>query len=105
MIEFIKLQFGDKKKKYLIMGFFLLIILLLAIYFILTYFTNKTDVILERDLTCDFREEVHVMDFVYKLNGEVITNSLVDTSEVGKKTISFTYRNRYGLIVSKKLKN
>lgn len=104
MIEFIKLQFGDKKKKYLIAGFFLLTVLLLAIYFILTYFTNKTDVILERDLTCDFREEVHVMDFVYKLNGEAVANSLVDTSEVGKKTISFTYRNRYGLIVSKKFK-
>ena len=44
---------------------------------------------------------VYVMDFVFKLNGEVVDNYQIDTSEVGKKKVSLSYRNRYGFVVRK----
>lgn len=100
MRDFLEMLFKHKRK--LILGIVLLIVLIIIILKLLTHFTNKEDVILKKDLTCNFREEVYVMDFVSKLNGEVLKNELIDTTTVGKKKVSLTYRNRYGLNVSKK---
>ena len=68
---------------------------------LMTYFTNKEDVLLKKELTCDFREQVYAIDFVHNLKGTVIENPLIDTFVIGKKKISFSYRNRYGLIATK----
>ncbi|MCI6265456.1 MAG: hypothetical protein MR598_01250 [Erysipelotrichaceae bacterium] len=88
----------NQKINILIMVLFLIVFIL---FMGMIYITNKEDVILKKDLTCEFRKEVYVMDFVFKLNGEVVDNYQIDTSEVGKKKVSLSYRNRYGFVVRK----
>lgn len=66
-------------------------------------FTNTDGVILKEDLTVNFREEVYIKDFIMYLDGKLIDNYLVDTSEVGLKDVIITYKNEYGFIVGKKI--
>lgn len=102
MIEFIK---GKRNKShkllFLLMGLFVLVFLFFFI--ITTYFINQNDLILKHDLTCNFREKVLVSSFIAKLNGELVTNDYVDTNQVGKQTLTISYRNKYGLTVRKKI--
>lgn len=90
----------NKKQILFLLNLILFIVFMILVY--MTYLTNKEDVLLQKDLTCNFREQVYATDFIRKLRGTVIDNPLVDTSVVGKKKISFSYRNRYGFIVSKR---
>ena len=50
-------------------------------------------VVLKENLDVEVYKEAEVKDFITKLNGELITNYKVDTSELGKKEISFEYIN------------
>lgn len=65
--------------------------------------TNTDGIILKKDLTCNFREDVHIKDFIGILDGQLIDNYKVDTSEVGPKDLIITYKNNYGFIVSTKI--
>lgn len=66
-------------------------------------FANTDGVVLNSDLTCEFREKVYVKDFVSILDGRLIDNYLIDTSEVGFKDVIITFKNKYGFIVGKKI--
>ena len=46
-------------------------------------------VVLRENLDVEVYKEVEVKDFITKLNGELITNYKVDTSELGKKKNNF----------------
>ncbi len=50
-------------------------------------------VVLKDNLDVEVYNEVKVKDFITKLNGKLITNDKVDTSELGKKEITFEYIN------------
>lgn len=63
--------------------------------------SKKKDISLVKDLSCEFREEVYIMDFVAKINGTVIDNPKVDTTHVGIQTVSLTYKTTYGLHLTK----
>lgn len=65
--------------------------------------TNTDGIVLNQDLTVDFREEVYIQDFIKYIDGKLIDNYLVDTNEVGPKDIIITFKNNYGFIVSKKI--
>ena len=91
----------SRYKMRLLLGLNFFLVCIFILFLLMTYFTNKEDVLLKKDLTCEFREKIYAMDFVRNLTGTVIENSLIDTSIVGKKKISFSYRNRYGLIATK----
>ena len=80
-----------------------LMIVACSSYTLFMHFFTTDDLILKKDLTCNFREEVYVEKFISKLNGELLNNYLIDTNEVGTKVIEFQYKNRYGLVVKKKV--
>ena len=42
--------------------------------------TNNEGIILNEDLTCEFREEVYVKDFINYIDGKLISNYRVDTN-------------------------
>ena len=65
--------------------------------------TNTDGIILNSDLTCNFREEVYINDFITYLDGKLVDNYQVDTNEVGFHDVIITYKNNYGFIVSKKI--
>lgn len=65
--------------------------------------TNTDGVVLKTDLTVEFREEVHINDFIKHIDGQLIDNYLVDTNEVGQKDVIITFKNKYGFIVGKKI--
>ena len=50
-------------------------------------------VVLRESLDVEVYKEVEVKDFITRLNGNLITNYKVDTSELGKKEITFEYIN------------
>lgn len=54
---------------------------------------------LKKDLTLEFREKAHVSDLIFKLNGKLVHDPLIDTDEVGKKTLMIQFQNHYGFIV------
>ena len=88
------------------MKLFLMICLLFSFIFIsftvMTLYTNKIDVVLKKDLSCEFREQITAEDFVKTINGTVLNQDMIDTNEVGKKEITLTYRNRYGMTAHKR---
>lgn len=50
-------------------------------------------VVLKDSLDVEVYKKVKVEDFIVKLNGELITNDKIDTSELGKQEITFEYIN------------
>lgn len=89
-----------RKKMILFIGFFFLGILSFSFLF---YFMNTEDILLKKDLSCEFREKVYIEDFIEQVNGEVITNTLIDTNFVGKKKLKVQYRNHYGFFKIKEM--
>jgi GH25 family lysozyme M1 (1,4-beta-N-acetylmuramidase) len=59
-------------------------------------FLNTKSILLKTNLTCNFREEVYVKDFIYKLDGTLKNNYKIDTSVVGKKKIRIVYQDKHG---------
>lgn len=84
--------------------FILLLSIMVAFisYFLFLHFMSTDDIILKKDLTCQFLENVRVSDFVLRVDGEVVYDDEVDTSIVGIQKVEVQYRNRYGLIVKKR---
>lgn len=55
---------------------------------------NATIVVdLKEDLTIPFLEEAKVSDFILNINGKLIDDFEIDTSEIGEKEVSFEYVN------------
>lgn len=76
----------------------ILIILFLGILFLVLshFYTSDAEIILKTDLTCEFREEVYISDFISKLDGKLTENYQIDTTSVGPKNITIKYKNKYG---------
>ena len=53
----------------------------------------KVLVVLKDDLDVEIYKNARVKDFIIKLNGELISNDKIDTSELGKKEVTFEYIN------------
>ena len=88
----------NKYLKYLMMIFLTLILVAIIVYLQLT---NTEDLILNSNLTFDFREKVYVEDLISSLKGKLINNTLIDTKKVGTKRVRILYYNHYGVIESK----
>lgn len=69
---------------------------------IIQYFMNQGNVVLKKDRTCKFREQITIADFVKKVNGTIIENKVIDTNSIGTKKITLKYKDKYGFIHSKK---
>lgn len=82
----------------------LLVISILGFIVLVTFLWNRVDntdmVTLKSNLTVRFLEEKHVSDFIKNLKGDIIDDYAVDTTSLGKKNITFKYRNDLGKIVS-----
>lgn len=82
----------------------LLVISILGFIVLVTFLWNRVDntdmVTLKSNLTVRFLEEKHVSDFIKNLKGDIIDDYAVDTTSLGKKNITFKYRNDLGRIVS-----
>ncbi len=90
-----------KKKVWILIGLVLVIGIIISYVFFI-HFMNTEDIILTKNLTCNFREKVHISKFISKLDGELINDYLVDTNEVGTKKVEVSYKNQYGLTVKKR---
>jgi len=84
---------------------YLLVILVAALITLGTLlylrFTTTEGVVLKDDLAFDFREEVYVSDIVSYIDGSLVDDYKLDTSEVGFKDVVVTFKNKYGFIVGK----
>lgn len=65
--------------------------------------TTKDGIILKKDLTVNFRDEVYIKDFISSLEGTLVDNYKVDTSTVGQKDLLISFQNKYNFIVNKKI--
>ena len=52
-------------------------------------------------MSFNFRKTVHTSDLIEKLNGRLLTNTLVDTNAVGKRKVQVSYYNDYGVLENK----
>ena len=59
-------------------------------------FINTKSILLVPNLTCNFREEVYLKDFIYKLDGTLQNNYKIDTNTVGKKNLKAVYKDKHG---------
>lgn len=90
-------------KVVIIISMTILILIILASLTFTSVINNmkNTDIILKKDLTCEFRQETYVSDFVAKINGTIINNSIIDTNTIGSQTVSLTYETKYGFPLTK----
>lgn len=93
----------NQSKNFLIIIFTFFISILFAFVILLMIHVKKTDaIVLVDDLTCYFREEIHVDNFIDDIDGTLLDNYLVDTSTTGKKQLEVRYKNRYGFVEKSK---
>ena len=91
-------------KKFLIFVFSFFIILLFVFVILLMVHVKKTDaIVFSDDLTCNYRDVVHVEHFIKSINGNLLDNYLVDTSTLGKKQLDVRYKNQYGFVEKSKV--
>lgn len=81
----------------LIVSFILLII---SISFYL--FMNTKDIIIKTNLNRNFRDEVYLKDFIYKLDGTLKNNYKIDTRVVGKQEVKAIYQDKHGFYKAKR---
>lgn len=79
----------------------ILLIITILLVRVLIKFKNTNDILLKQDLTCQYREEMYVKDFIQKLNGTLLTTDKIDTNKIGNKVIHLEYYNQYGYIARK----
>ena len=88
-------------KAYLIVILLSLLITLVTIVYL--KLTTNEGIILNNNLTAEFRSEVKISTFIKHIDGKLISDYKVDTNEVGKKDVNITFKNQYGFITSKKI--
>ena len=93
----------ERLKRFPIWGYIIIIICFIAIiigsYFLLLELKNTDGILLKEDLTCNFRENIKVSEFILDLDGELLDDFVIDTNEVGINNIEIKYRNEYGFVV------
>ncbi len=95
-------KYFTKKSTWMIASVLFVFIISLSTYSLAMKFLNTDDIVLVSDLTCEFREEVYLKDFIHQLDGKLLNNKQIDTTEVGIKELEIQYKNHYGLTVRKK---
>jgi len=86
----------DKKKKVIfLVGVCSLVFLVGLFFFIRDYRIRHAKIIVNLidSLDTEFLSEVKVSDFISYINGEIVDDYVIDTTEVGNKNISFSYIN------------
>lgn len=89
-----------KKKKVIVLAVVIVVILLVigfTIYKIIDIKKEKEEdavaLTLNEQLTTEFLSDVHISDFIQDLQGELIDDSKVDTTKIGKTSINFNYKS------------
>ena len=90
-----------QKYKIQLIIFLLLFLIFLCSLVLYLHFTNTEDLIPKKNMSFNFRQTVHTSDLIEKLNGRLLTNTLVDTNTVGKRKVQVSYYNHYGFIENK----
>lgn len=84
------------KKNIIIIICFLVIIIGISSYFLINYLRVKNAVIkvtLDDTLETEFLSDVKVSDFISDINGTIVDDYVIDTTDIGKKKIEFEYIN------------
>ena len=84
------------KKNIIIIICFLVIIIGIGSYFLINYLRVKNAVIkvtLDETLETEFLSDVKVSDFISDINGTIVDDYVIDTTDIGKKKIEFEYIN------------
>ncbi len=84
------------KKNIIIIICFLIIIIGIGSYFLINYLRVKNAVIkvtLDDTLETEFLSDVKVSDFISDINGTIVDDYVIDTTDIGKKKIEFEYIN------------
>ena len=85
-----------------------LIVILLSLLIVLTTIvylklTTNEGIIINDNLTVEFRSDAYISTFIKKIDGKLVGDYKVDTSEVGYKDVNITFKNQYGFITAKKI--
>ena len=92
----------SKQKSFLVIVISFFMLLLFIFVILLIFHVKKTDsIVLKEDLTCQYREKIKISQFVASVDGEILNDSYVDTSSIGKKRIDIRYKNSYGFVEKK----
>ena len=84
------------KKNIIIIICFLVIIIGIGSYIFFNYLRVKNAVIkvtLDETLETEFLSDVKVSDFISDINGTIVDDYVIDTTDIGKKKIEFEYIN------------
>lgn len=84
------------KKLKIIFGFLgglLVVIGAIFIYKFIRIKTAKIEVVLVDNLKAEFNSKVKVSDYIKSINGKIIDNKQIDTTELGNKEIEFSFIN------------
>ena len=60
----------------------------------------KIEVTLKSDLTLEFLDEKKVSDYIVDINGEIIDNYTIDSTNLGTQTIEFKFINEDGVTIN-----
>ena len=92
-----------KPIKFLIAVFGFLFAILFIFIVLLMIYVKKTDaIVLNEDLTCQYREVVYADQFIKEVDGTLLDRYLIDTSVIGKRRVEIQFKNRYGFVEHKK---
>ena len=87
------------KKKVIIMVLLFVISIIggINLYKYIRIKTAKVEITLKDDLDVEFYDNVKVSDYVDSINGNILNDYLIDTSELGKQTIKLAFVNEQGI--------
>lgn len=85
------------RKKYVIVATPLICLVLFLITSITYMFINTKSILLKNDLTCNFKDEIYLKEFIDKLDGKLKNNYKIDTSKVGIQKLKAVYIDKHGL--------
>ena len=74
---------------------FILSLLILILFIIFYIVITTTGIILKPNIKCNFRDEVYLKEYIYKLDGILQNNHKIDTNYVGTKELKIIYKNKY----------
>ena len=93
------------KKRKIIKIFILSIVslfLVLGLIFLIKYVRVKfarIEVVLTEDLTANFLDKKKISDYIVDINGTILDDQKIDTTKIGKQTVSFKFKNDDGIKV------
>lgn len=65
-----------------------------SVFLLLKYTHNpKIEITLAEDLTIEFLDTKKVSDFIISINGTIADDFFIDTTSIGKKTVTFHFKN------------